>query len=161
MNDWLPQLLLLKDHNGSWEPYLESLYVHFCRDFIATRPTFRNCKIGLKRHPVENGKECTFWHFISEGKTEAERLPDLRRCERICWPRPMIEQESIRQLPVWSQLRNGERRIAISVEDFSYVLILAERQTQNGLMYLPWTAYFVEHEHRRNKYRKEWQANRI
>ena len=161
MNDWLPELVLLNDHNGSWEPYLETLYVHFRRDFIETRLAFRSCRVGLKRHPIEHGKECTFWHLISEGKIESERLPNLRRCERICWPRPMIELEDTRRLPVWSQIRKGERRIAISVEDFSYVLILAERSTSTGLMYLPWTAYCVEYAHQRNKYRKEWEANRI
>ncbi|MNH30689.1 hypothetical protein D3C79_909980 [compost metagenome] len=44
-------------------------------------------RLGLKRHPVIQGKEATFWHMISEGNDEAERLPDLRRCERIRWPR--------------------------------------------------------------------------
>jgi hypothetical protein len=30
--------------------------------------------------------------MIQEGRTEDERTPDLRRCERIRWPRPIIER---------------------------------------------------------------------
>ena len=159
--DWLPALILLAEHNGNWESYLNALYAHFRRDFIESKPMFRNCHIGLKRHPVEAGKECTFWHFISEGLVEAERQINLRRCERVCWPRQMIEQESVRQLPVWEHFRGKERRIAISLPDFSYLLILAERSTERGLMYLPWTAYPIEHQHRRNKLKREWELNRI
>ena len=29
--------------------------------------------------------------MISEGKVETERTPDISRCERIAWPRPMMD----------------------------------------------------------------------
>jgi hypothetical protein len=159
MNEWLPALILLNDHNGSWGPYIEEVYRRFHRDFVQSLPLFRGQRMGLKRHPIEKDKEATFWHLTSEGKIEAERLHDLRRCERICWPRPMIEHEIARKLPVWNQSRSGEHRIAIAVEDFSYILVLATRKTSNGLMYLPWTAFCVEHEHQRRKYRRQWETD--
>lgn len=161
MNDWLPALILLADHNGSWHPYLETIYAHFCRDFVQSRPLFRNCRMGLKRYPLEQEKEATFWHLVSEGQVEVDRLPDLRRTERICWPRPMIEQEKVQQLPVWEQERNGQRRIAMSLTDFSYVLILAERTTKTGPMYLPWTAFCVEYNNQRRKLRQEWEKSSL
>ena len=156
MNDWLPSLILLEHHSGSWSPYLEAVYAQFYVDFVQTRPSFRGSRLGLKRHPIEQEKESTFWHLISEGELEADRTPDLRRCERVGWLRPMIEQEEARQLPTWTQERRGEQRIAISLPDFSYVLILAPRPTKTGVMYLPWTAYCVEYEHKRRRLQQDW-----
>jgi hypothetical protein len=159
---WLPCLVLLENHNGDWTIYQEVLYQHFTRDFVTSRPTYRGHRLRLKRHPLTDGKEATFWHMITEGPNEHERLPELRRCERICWPRPMIDIVPDLKLRVWSQTRNGEVRIAIAVHDFSYVVILAERQSEDGAVYyLPWTAFHVEREHRRKKYEKEWNKNKL
>ena len=159
MSEWLPPLILLNDYNGSWDLYLAAVYAQFHKDFVESKPMFREVRLGLKRFPIEQEKESTFWHLMSEGKVEADRLPDIRRCERMGWPRPIIEQEVKRNLPVWNQPRYGEARIAIGLKDFSYVLILAPRQTVTGLMYLPWTAFFVEYEHQRAKFKKQWEKD--
>ena len=159
MLDWLPALVLLTDHNGSWDPYLEAIYAHFRRDFITSIPSFKTYRMGLKRYPTDRNKEATFWHLISEGEVEAERTPDLRRCERICWPRPMIEEETTRQLKVWRQTRKTEKRVAIGLPDFSYIMVLAERMSGSERYYLPWTAFCVEHNHQRRKFQKEWETN--
>ena len=159
---WLPDLVLFESCGGNWIRYVELLYSHFKRDFVDSRPTFQGNRLGLKRHPVEQGKEATFWHMISEGTVEAERLPNMRRCERIRWPRPLVEKVPSSDLRVWNQCRNGERRIAIAVDDFSYVFVLAERKDGKGsLFYLPWTTFYVKHEHSRRKYEKEWNSSKI
>jgi hypothetical protein len=41
----------------------------------------------------------------------------------------------------------------IGVADFSYVVVLADRRTH----YLLITAFCVEHERRRDTYRREWE----
>ena len=82
---WLPPLVLLRDHGGEWERYLEAVYAWFKQDFINSKPVFQGRRLGLKRHPLTDGKEGTFWHMTSEGQDEENRLPDLRRCERIRW----------------------------------------------------------------------------
>ena len=84
-----------------------------CDDFVARPPSFRGRHIGLKRYPMDRGKEATFWHLISEGQVEAERLPNMRRCERIRWPRPMIHDSETNDLKIWRQERKGEQRVAI------------------------------------------------
>ena len=150
--DWLPDLLLLKDHGGDWERYEDALYAVFRRDFLLSRPTFRGNALGLKRHPLFKNREATFWHFISEGKVEDDRTPDLRRCERIAWPRAVIEAVDSGRVSCWEQTRKGERRFILAIEDFGYIVILAERR---GYL-LPWTAFCVEHEHRRRKFRKDF-----
>lgn len=113
--------------------------------------------MGLKRYPMEQGKDATFWHMISEGKTEADRLVDFRRCERIRWPRPIVESVPSADLRIWPERRKGENRIAIALSDFSYIFILAERKGRTGIYYIPWTAYYVKHEHDRLHYEREWR----
>lgn len=89
--DWLPPLVLFTDYGGNWNRYVEALYSYFKQDFVDSSPSFRGTQLALKRHPMEHGKEATFWHLISEGQVEDKRVPNLRRCERIRWPRPIIE----------------------------------------------------------------------
>jgi len=152
--DWLPPLVLFRDYGGNWKRYVEVLYEYFERDFVNDRPSFRGTRLALKRHPMEQGKEATFWHLISEGKTEDERLPDLRRCERIRWPRPIIEHADDSVIKVWENERKREKRICIWFEDVEYLVILAVRK---GYILL-WTAYPVTRSHRKKKLQKEYDA---
>ncbi len=151
--EWLPPLVLLSDYGGNWNSYLEAIYSFFKTDFIDSNPHYGNFEIKLKKSPLREGKEATFWHLISSGQDEEERLPDLRRCERIKWPRPMIEAVRNGSVKTWRNKRRNEERIVIALDDFSYVVILAERK-QHILL---WTAYCVEQEHRRRKLRKEYE----
>lgn len=153
MPDWLPPLVPFGDCGGDWPRYLEILYGYFCRDFVNDKPSFQGVRLALKRYPVIQGKEATFWHFISEGDDEAERLPDMRRCERIRWPRPVIEQADGVVVKIWREPRGGETRIHLWVESASYLVVLAERK---GYL-LPWTAYPVERDHQKVKLRKRWE----
>ena len=155
MNDhtnWLPPLVLLEDYGGNWESYCEALYAIFLDDFINSQATHGGVRVAIKRYPLEKGKEATFWHLIQEGKIEEERIPDLRRCERIRWPRPMIDASAGDRLRHWRNSRRGEERVVIAVGDFTYIVVLAVRQ---GYVLL-WTAYCVEKEHNRQKLRAEY-----
>jgi hypothetical protein len=154
MLPWLPNLILFSNFEGIWEDYLEALYAAFCKDFLGPKIAFRGKRICLKRHPIEQGKEATFWHLISAGKTEEERVPDMRRCERICWPRAIIDNCEDGCLKIWSEERNGSQRIHIFCESAEYLLVLADR----GSVVLPWTAYPVERPHERAKLIKRWKG---
>lgn len=150
---WLPALVELHETGGDWTAYVELLYRHFSRDFLQSTPSFRGRSWGMKRYPQLRGKEATFWHIISEGDVEDERLPDLRRCERIRWPRPIIEACESEETRVWTQTRKGEIRIAIAPDTFEYLVILADR----GSHVLLWTAFPVLFAHQRRKLRREYE----
>jgi len=150
---WLPPLVELDHFGGDWHRYLDALYSFFLADFVKNRPKFRDALIGLKRHPVIAGKEATFWHLISSGKAEEERLPDMRRCERIRWPRPVIENESDLSIKVWENRRGGERRICLWLESEDYLVVLADRK---GYVIL-WTAYLVTQPHQKRKLQAEYE----
>lgn len=150
---WLPSLLLFNDYNGNWESYLTAVYSAFKADFVDSKPFFQGRRLGLKRYPEYDGKSATFWHMISEGKEEAERTPDLRRCERIKWPKPIIENDSSADLKIWAEKRGSSNRIHIWCETEGYLVVLDDRKDY----ILPWTAYFVEYQHERVKMEKRWK----
>lgn len=156
--EYLPKLILMEDYKYDWHEYLEALYHFFCRDFVTSKPYFKDKRFALKRYPLIKGKEATFWHIISEGAVEDARLPDLRRCERIRWPRPIIEAIASSDIKVkwWRNKRGSEERIVIALEDFSYVVVLADR----GEYIMLWTAYCVEQEHGRRKLQREYESFR-
>jgi len=148
---WLPPLVCLEDYKGDWKQYIEAIYQYFISDFVTTKVLFNGKAIGLKRYPLLDGKEATFWHMTSIGKIETERTPDLRRCERIRWPRPTIEHNTEKQIKCWPNQHRGENRIVFWLFEEDYVVILAER---NGYLVL-WTSYMVLYDHQRRKLQKE------
>lgn len=151
--EWLPPLVMLSDHGGDWESYLHAIYDYFKQDFVLSKPVYQGRRLGLKRHPLSHGKEATFWHMIQEGAVEDDRMPDFRRCERIRWPKPIIEHDADKAIKVWTNQRRGEQRICLWFEQENYLVILADR----GDYILPWTAYLVEQPHRQRKLQREYQ----
>jgi len=152
--DWLPPLVLFESFDGNWDRYLIAIYSIFQHDFVENSPSFRGKKLALKRHPLVEGKEATFWHLISDGKVEEDRVPDMRRCERIRWPRPIIDIGAEPALKVWSNERKGEKRICLWVEECDYVVILACRKTY----LLLWTAYLAQLPHQKRKLQHEYET---
>ena len=150
---WLPDLILMESFGGNWERFFAAVYHIFEQDFVLSKPDFRGKRLGLKRHPEYDGKSATFWHMISMGEVEAEREPDLRRCERIRWPKPVIENSTDPALKVWAEPNGKNQRIHIWFEDEGYLVVLDDRRDY----ILPWTAFFIEREHQRKKYNKRWQ----
>ena len=150
--DWLPGLVLFEDYNNNWEQYLDALYSYFKADFVDSKPVFQGQRLALKRYPLSEGREATFWHLISEGTSEENRSIDLRRCERIRWLKPIIENSADDAVKLWKNIRRGEIRICLWLENQEYLVVLTERK---GYI-LPWTAYVVTEPHRKRKLQKEF-----
>jgi hypothetical protein len=157
---WLPALLLFENYQGNWECYIHAVHQRFHQDFVVRRPSFEQLPIFIRSHPVHEKKGATFWHLISEGSEEAERTPDLRRCERISWPRPLIEETDAEEVKVWETIRpwknQQQRRINFSLDNFSYIVVIAETHRGFDLV----TAFYVERMHRREKLRKEYETSK-
>jgi len=150
--EWLPPLVELADYNGNWKRYEEALYGFFRADFVDATARFRYLPVRLKRMPMYEGKEASYWHCISTGSTETDRVPDLRRCERIRWPRPCLEHET--GLKVWMEKISGEDRIHLWLEAEGYLIVLAVRR---GYVVL-WTTFYVQYEHERRKFNRRYEA---
>ena len=150
---WLPPLVLLGDSQGNFEKYLDAVYACFVRDFVHSQTIFQGWSVLLKRHPMALEREATFWHLISSGKEEADRLPDVRRCERISWPRAIIDHASDPLIKCWENQRRGETRVLLWLETVKYLVILARRERY----YLLWTAYQTEREHTIRSLQREYE----
>jgi len=75
---------------GDWETYEEKVYQAFLESFVKRRVLFRGVPVKAQFRPPFKGKGFSFWHVISEApdprkRREEDRIPDLRRCERIRW----------------------------------------------------------------------------
>jgi hypothetical protein len=151
--EWLPLQILLQDYGGVWHDYFDAVYDIFHEDFVLSKPIFKGKRLGLKRHPEYSGKSATFWHMISTGDNETERVPDIRRCERIGWPKPIIDNSLHPCLKVWSEPKGNNKRIYIWFEDENYLVVLEDRKDY----ILPWTAFHIEQNHQKGKYNKRWE----
>ena len=157
--------------NYSGDPYSEghiaALYSVFVRDFLRHQVAWEPNKthLSLRRHPEIRGKHAIFWHVISGGTgAEETRHLEIERCRRIGWIRPLIEGFN-QDYPVeyeikwWisSRSRGNTKRYLLAVNDFEYVVVVDEKSSYAVLV----TAYYVEHNHRRQKLRREhdeyWQ----
>ena len=135
--DWLPQLIALSDCDGDWSRYLETVYARFCNDLVYNHAYFRRCRVSVRKIPESQGKGYGFWHCISEGEQEDDRIPDLERCKRIGWIRAIIEQaDLVDEIDCWPNQRGMENCWLLWFRG-EYLVVLAER---NGY-YLLKTAY--------------------
>lgn len=154
---WLPDLILFENYKGNWKPYIDAVYGYFHKDFIESRPFFEKLPIFARYHPSFDEKGAAFWHLVSEGDRESERIPDLRRCERIRWPRSIIEKSNSEEVKIWETYRpwkgRQQRRINFSINNFSYIVVIAENSKGFDLV----TAYYLEKSARREKYRNEFE----
>lgn len=150
----LPEKIILDDYQGDWQKFENAVYQAFYNDFVLTKPIYRNIRLGLKKNPLIDGKEYTFYHFITEGKNENQRIQMEDRMERIRWPKPIIENSYDQSLLVWKNKRGNETRILLWHQQSEYLVVLSER---TGYI-LPWTAYPVTENNRKNKLRKEYEA---
>lgn len=151
-SNWLPELV---PFFNPWSDYCDAVHGYFHADFVDTKPAFRGQPVQILVEPRLQGKEYTFWHLISERPLGAsERVPDFRRCERIRWPKALLEvAEGERR--VWQEPQRGRLpSLGVALPDFSYVLFLRQWPANYELA----TAYVVTSANRRTKYRREWEV---
>ncbi|MBN1513880.1 MAG: hypothetical protein JXB13_17825 [Phycisphaerae bacterium] len=150
---WLPVLVLMSDHGGDWQRFIDAVYAIFHRDFIASQPQFEGKWVRCRRDPIYDGKEAGFWHCTSEGRDEAHRTPDLRRCERIAWVRATIENSHDSTIDVW--VRNDGRTGLKTHLWFNekYLVVLGQRK--KGERYQLITAFCTDRRHTIEKKREE------
>jgi len=137
-SDWLPDLVLLEDYGGDWLKYEGALYEYFEEDFLQSRPKYRNKDVKLIKEKYYNDKHPTFWHIISSGPNEE---PNLRRCERIRWVKPIIvnyNSTKIEEIPA-PQESYRDKRIQLWLRPEDFLVVLAERKNY----FVLWTAYCI------------------
>jgi hypothetical protein len=158
--EWLPALILFADYGGDWSRFINAVFAVFYRDFIQSQPQLLGKRVGCRRDLVD-GKEAGFWHCVSEGPEEEHRKPDLRRCERVPWIRPIIENVTDASVDHWTNQRGRDTRHLLWLDE-AFLVVLAERtRRQGGFAYFQLiTAYCTPEEQRKEKLRRERDAAR-
>lgn len=144
----------LIEFDGDFEKYIQVVYAIFKRDFIENKPLFENTLVSVRKYPEVDGMHRTFYHITHEGADEENRKPDIRRMERIKYPKFVIENNTHKEILIWKNKRGKDDRIVLFNEAESYIVILTDRQK----FYMFITAYYVEKKHRKRKLLKEYEA---
>ncbi len=154
-----PSLEKFENHQSDWDKYIEAVYDIFKKDFVYSTPIWKpdNAQVRVNSTPMSQQKEFTFWHITSTGKVEEERVPDFKRCERIRYPKFLITNYPGQLVYAWEKdvkRSNGgrEKRIHISNNDFSYLVVLSANKSSKRTLI---TAYFVEKVYQRKKLEKD------
>jgi hypothetical protein len=154
--DWVPPLIPFSEYDGAWEPFIEDVYAVFRASFVTDQPRFQGRWVRCRRDPIYDKKEAGFWHCTSDGETEDNRIPDIRRCERIGWIRAVIEHSTEAGVDVWENERNGERRSLLWLREEFLIVLAVRTRPRDGFQYFQLiTAYCTVEEHRKRKLRKE------
>ncbi len=157
MSNWMklvfPNLIYLNDFNGNFQIYLNTVYLIFENDFIKTQPQYEGLKVAVRKYPEVDGLHRTFYHITHEGEDEKNRTPDMRRMERIRFPRFVIDNNTHPEILIWKNTRGNDERILLFNENENYIVVLSERKE----FYLFITAYYVETEHRKKALLKEYE----
>lgn len=154
-NQLISNLIYLNDFGGDYKSFIDAVYSVFYKDFITDKAKFRNEILKLKWHPIFQERAYTFYHITHKGEDEQNREPDLRRCERITWTKPVIENCDSLQLKIWEQKRGTADRICIWYEvknDIDYIVIIDVRANYKLL----WTTFVLEYPHQKKKKQNEY-----
>ena len=125
------------DFNGQFESYDDLVYEAFRYDFVRTSPNFEGTSLKLKRHPLRNSREATYYHLTRKGPDEENRIPCYERMKKIRWARAIIDSCPNDDIKIWTKLTNRKTRILLFHETSRYLVVLDKRKDY----ILFWTAY--------------------
>jgi hypothetical protein len=151
-----PDLLLFQ---GDWPSYEDEVYEAFLCSFAHADVRFRGWRVTAQRRPETHGKGYSFWHTISEAldknnRNEEDRIPDIRRCERICWISWVILNAGKEKFPWWENCRSSSTHVVIWAQDHDFAVVLAKRRDY----YVLKTAFAEIKHHRRATFEAERRA---
>lgn len=170
MIDWLPEIFCVNpwSHNT-----YNDLYAIFCRDIRDA--TLRYCEQPVLIFPEkEDGKEVLFWHlttrkqwvrpvprrkqkFERKGTLRedfCERLPDLRRCERLPWVNPLIHNAFDSEVLAWDYKEgDGVIKTYVWIKDHSFVVIMKRRKNLSRCLI---TSFYIDKEYTRRDFERKY-----
>ena len=173
MPDWLPQIADVDPWTANT---YEMLYEIFCNDIRDYNLRYQGNNVWIFKD-MEDGKEKIFWHLttrenkvpqIPRRKTkfcqqnqrnaETERLPDLRRCERLPWIKLLIEHPSDSEILAWDY-EEGDQTIKtyIWIKNYHFVVIMKKLKDNTRRLI---TSFYVDNPHKQRDFERKY-TNRI
>lgn len=153
MPAWLPDML---DFDPWTEDTYEFLYQNvFKKDFIDSKPKYLGKKVWLFPE-IQDGKEELFWHLTSRKDPEdGIRYPDLRRCERLTWTRPMIDRCPDVAMLNWDHEEgNGVMKTYVWLAGHDFVVIMKKYKDESRRLI---TSYYLDNPHQRRKMMRKYE----
>lgn len=149
----LPDLMPISDYDPT--EYIDEIYKVFKSTLVDQNIRFLGRPITYPWHQSYDDKHFCFWHCISKdsgNNAEDDRIPDMRRCERIAWIAYVLEHADDKErIWCWEKSvktkRGRNRHINLYLHEANYLVVL--RRKNNRLEFI--TAY-VRNE---NKPRRE------
>lgn len=137
-----------------YKSYEDAIYQVFLKSFSYKKFTYCSKRIVEKKYPLVSEKSGTFWHIISTGDNESNKLPDFNRYETIAWPGFILDYClcNCQSLLIWEAKKKGKVRVHIYCREIEYIVVL-EKHTE---YYIFWTAFPVIYEHTKKKLLKEY-----
>jgi len=148
---WLPNLFPV----DPWQiNTYQKLYQLFKRDFKESRLEYKGQPVWFYPE-MEDGKEQIFWHMTSRKDEQmGNRLPDLRRSERLPWVRPMLDHPEELEVLAWDHKEgDGSIKTYVWIESCDFVVIM--KKLPNGSRRLI-TSFWVEHGNTKRKLMKKY-----
>jgi len=148
---------------GNWETYTDHIYKIYCDLILNSDLRFRGVQVKPRFTPKTKGKIHGFWHVVSQGRIEDERVPDFRRCERIRWISWVIENvDNFDDITWWDErTKANDREVVLWLEAEQFVVILSWRRQGYWLLK---TAYLATKPHKikslRTKRESYWKAKK-
>lgn len=172
MLDWLPCLVPI---NPWTEKTYGMLYRIFCQDIRDYDLRYDGNEVWIFRE-MDDGKEEIFWHlttrntrerkiprrkrkfFQDQDVEEQPRLPDMRRCERLSWVKPLIDNFAKPEIFSWDY-EEGDRTIKtyVWIKDYDFVVIM--KKYPDGRRRII-TSFHVDHDYTKKDFERKHE-NRI
>ena len=133
----IPDPIFLSDCDGDWAKYEDTIYQIFKSDMIDHRPTFNGKPVDIIHEKLYKNKERSFWHIISEGEGDLNRLPKMERCEKVGWVKPLIlDKGNCEHYKLWIRYHDQSKknRYYIWCTDIQYMVILEDRHSHYKLI---------------------------
>ncbi len=152
--------LLVCEDLTNFSNYEEKLFQIFLQLYEQSEITYHGTPVYLKHYPPDYGEKSSFYHLTCENYqhtgNENDRSPNLRRCERLKWPKSILEvcDSNCPQLLKWENVRHGKKNILLLCPELDYLVVLSKR---NNYLLLT-TAYPVTYHNRREDLLKEYTA---
>lgn len=161
-----PSIVELNSFRGNWSKYESFLYEIFIKDFVDSKPLLHKKPVNYRRHPEIENKLQSFFHITSVDTSLTtnpnDRIPDLRRCEKIHWVRIIIDAYENKKVcnqcqcgfvKCWAEKWRNNVRWHLLFEEAKFMVVVEEREDYCLLV----TSFHLEYSHQIKKKLKKFE----
>lgn len=161
----LPEIIEC-ENLAEWNEYLNGLYeAVFKPQFVKTKPIFKGWSVLSRREPLDGEWEHGFTHMthvnlLHTSNDPNDRVPDLRRSERLNWVKPIIEhyecsiENDCGKILYWEEMFRGRIRCNLLFEEERFQIVLEKVKT----VYFLITSFYIEKDWELSKRKKKYET---